>query len=118
MSERLRRNLAIVKRLKRMNVGNRKKFLSVCNQDIIDCLCEASKNILKGNLPVSSHCYKKLCRYKKTLRELATKKTAAKKRRALLVQRGGFLPLILGPLLGLASSVIGGVINKALGHQQ
>ena len=118
MSERIKRNLPVIKRLKRMNVGKRKKFLKVCNQDMIDCLCETSKNILRGNLPISSACLKKLRRYKKTLREISTKKTAASKRRALLVQRGGFLPLILGPLLGLASSAIGGAINKALGQWQ
>jgi len=113
MSERVRRNLPTLRSVHRMNEPARKQFIKTCHPDFLECLCECSKNLLKGNIPLNSSQFNKLRRYKKVLRTLATKKASNKTRRKLL-QKGGFLPLLIGPALGLVSSLIGGAINRAL----
>ena len=113
MSDRVRRNHTDIKRLQRMNTKARKSFLKHCNPDFIDCICECTKNLLRGNVPVTSSQFKKLKPHKKVLRKLSNKKLSNKQRRKLLIkQKGGFLPALIGPLVTLASSLIGGLINR------
>jgi len=56
---------------------------------------------------------KSLRRHRNKLSDLARLKTPIAKKRKIL-QTGGFLPLLLAPLLGIASSIIGGVATKPL----
>ena len=107
MSERLRRNQPNLNSLRRMNREARKSYLKRCNQEFIDCLCECSKNLLKGNVPVSTAQFKKLKPYKKVLRKLSNNKVSCEHRRKLLVRQtgSGFLPALIGPLIALAASL-------------
>ena len=70
---------------------------------VIDSISEIALNCLKGHYPIESCDFDKLKRYRKVLRELV-EKTPAKRRRALLIQKGGFLNI----LLGTALSYLGG----------
>ena len=113
MSERVRRNVGDIKRLRRMNNKSRKNFLKHCSSDLIDCLCECSQNLLHGNVPVTSAQFKKLKKYKKVLRKISNKKLSSLKRRKLLTkQSGGFLGALIGPLIGLVSSLFGNLFNR------
>jgi hypothetical protein len=56
-----------------------KKFIATCGKDVIHCICECSKNLLKGNLPQKQHQLKSLSLHKHWLRELALKKTTLSK---------------------------------------
>lgn len=113
MSDRLRRNSTGIKRLQRMNCQARKSYLKHCSQDFIDCICECTKNLLHGNVPVTATQYRKLKPYKNVLRRLSDNGLSNKKRRQLLVkQKGGFLPLLLGPLATIASSLIGSLLSR------
>ncbi len=91
-----------------MNAGARKKYLATCSQDFVDALCECCKNLLKGNIPVRPAQLKKLKRHKLVLRKLANKKTSVAQRRKILQQKGGFLGLLIKPLITLAGSLLGG----------
>jgi hypothetical protein len=103
-----------------MNGSARKAYLKHCSHDFIDCICECTKNLLHGNVPVTAAQYRKLKPYKQVLRRLSDNKLSNKKRRQLLVkQKGGFLGFLLGPvasalgpLVSAASSVIGSLINR------
>jgi hypothetical protein len=107
MSDRVRRNQSDIKHLQRMNCRARKSFLKHCNPDFIDCICECTKNLLHGNVPVSATQFKKLEPYKKVLRRLSNNKLTNKQRRQLLVkQNGGFLGALLGPIATLGSMLI------------
>lgn len=111
MSERVRQSIPELKRLRRTK--DKKTFLKTCSQELIDCICECSKNVLKGNVPLSLAAFKKLRRYKHTLRKLSNRKVSGKNRRKLLQQQsGGFLGALIGPLIGLASSMFGGLLNR------
>ena len=116
MSERLRKHVSLIKRLRRMNTSERREFIGRCEPGFIDCLSECCKNVIKGNVSLKPNQLKRLCRYKKSLRLVSKKKTSRKARRKLL-QSGGFLPLLIGPLLGLASSLVAGAININLDNR-
>ena len=67
-------------------------------------------NVLKGNVPMSASQYRKLRRFKKSVRLLSCA-DLTNKRRLALAQRGGFLSALLSPLLG---SVVTGLAGRLL----
>lgn len=110
MSVRLKRNLDFLRVLKKANPKQRKAIINDGNKDLILCLCEVIDNILHGTIKLSPKQKKELSKYKKVLRQLVDKKVAIKRKRRLFVQKGGFLPAILGPALGLAATLLGGLL--------
>ena len=107
--KRIQQLLAKLKRLSRMKARDRKKYISTCDKDLIHCICECTKNLLKGHLPLKQRQLKSLSRHKHLLRKLALKKTALSRRKQIL-QRGGFLqlllPTLISSLVGLAGNLI------------
>lgn len=112
MSARAVRNLSALKTFKKLSNESRKKFLKRCNPDFVNCLSEVCHNLLRGNIKVTPAQLKKLTRYKKTLRTLASKRTSLKKRKRLLNQKGGFLGALIAPALSAITGLIGGLINR------
>lgn len=88
-----------------------KKFIQLSDKRLINAICECSKNILSGNVDLTADEYKNLKKYKKHLRELSSRKTKLKRKKEL-VQKGGFLPALIAPLIGLLGSVISSVIVR------
>lgn len=80
-----------------------------CDVNVIKALSEISLNTLKGNLKVSVKTKAKLKKYKTTLRKMACSKTKTSAKRNILVQKGGFLPTLIGVVL---SSVLGKLMEK------
>ncbi len=112
MAKRVKKHLHTLKLLKTAKPKLRKSLLAQSDNDLIQCLCECCHNVLNGNIKLSPKQKKALSRHKKHLRNLTTKKLSLKKKRHLLVQKGGFLPALLGPIIGIASSLIGGLLNR------
>jgi hypothetical protein len=83
----------------------------------IRCICECVYNVINGKVPFDEEEKSKLLPYRDVMTKLLdrnekrTKKFWRKKKR-LLVQKGGFLPLILGPLLGVAGSLLTDLITR------
>jgi hypothetical protein len=119
MSDRVVRNVPAMRSLRKMNARQRNNYIKRCSPDFVRVLCECCKNLLKGNVPVSAHQTIKLRRYRNILRTLSSKKASLKTRRKLL-QKGGFLPLLLGPAISFASSLLGpavqGVVDAIRGQ--
>jgi len=113
MSKLLKAFLPTLRRLEHQPEAQRKRFFKSCHRGPVDCCCEIARNILNRNIPLSAAQLKRSRRHGKKLYELAKLKTSIAKKRKIL-QSGGFLPLLLGPLLGIASSIIGGVATKAI----
>ncbi len=101
-----------LKRINRMSDQDKKKFIATCDKTAINCICECVKNLLKGRIPVKSTQLKLLCRHKNKLRELALKKTSLRKRKQIL-QRGGFIGLLIKPLVLGLSTLVGTLIANA-----
>ena len=75
------------------------------DKDLVNTLCECGLNVLKGNVPLSSTQKKRLVRYKTVLRTIARRNTSLKQKKALL-QKGGFLGALLGPVLGVLGNLL------------
>ena len=93
----------------------KKKRLKI--SDVRDCvinaISEIADNCLRGNIPLKKSIFNKLAQYQQILRKLRSK-TKVKTRRNLLIQKGGFLQLLIPPALSLLASVIGSAIHKKI----
>ena len=97
---------AILKKLHTATPAQRKKLLAGNNKNLMRCLCECAKNILKGNVPLTTPQKKALRRHRQKLNKLVLKKTPAKTKKKI-VQSGGFLGAILSPIVGLLGRLFG-----------
>lgn len=85
----------------------RKELLKRLPNSDIKTVCECALNLLHGNIPISTLQKAKLQKYKGLLRTLAKRKTPLYKKRKILIQKGGFLQVLLPAAIGLISSLIG-----------
>jgi hypothetical protein len=81
MSARVQKMLPELKRIGRLKDKDRKNFIATCNKDLIHCICECTRNLLKGHLPLKKRHLKSLSRHKHLLRKLSLKKTALNQRK-------------------------------------
>ncbi len=112
MTKRLKANLDELKVLRKAKPALRKGIIKTAHKDLICCLAECSHNLLNGNVKLSAKDKKALIKHRKHLRDLASKKVSLKNKRNILVQKGGFLPALIAPILGIATSLITGLINR------
>lgn len=108
--KRLKEHRHMLHVLKDCNSNTRKQILKKSNKDLVQAICEVCLNVLHGNIKLSKKNKQFLHKHKKTIRELATSKHSIAKKRKTLVQRGGFLPVLLG-------SVLSGVVAKLIEDQ-
>ena len=102
---RLRRNVPNLRELKKSTNQKRKKLLVNAKPDLINSLCDCCLNAKKGTLKITEVQKKKLLPYASTIRELSKKGKSVKKRREILLQRGGFLPALLIPVLSFVAAL-------------
>lgn len=105
MSQRTRKFLPMLKRIRKMGDRTKKEYVRKCNKEFLDCVSECAKNVIKGNVPLSDRQKTNLRRRKKDLRALSVKKTSLRKKRKIL-QKGGFLTALLPPVLSILSSLL------------
>ncbi len=111
MAKRLKSHLDELKVLKKAKPALRKGILKCADKQLICCICECSHNILKGNVKLTAKNRKQLLKYRKHLRDLASKKVSLKKKKNLLIQSGGFLPALIAPILSVATSLLSNLIK-------
>lgn len=83
--------------------------MRAADPELIKAICDCSMNILNGNVPVGKADKQRLERYKKELRAMSCPQRKLALKRKFVIQRGGFLPALLGAIL---SSVVGEYLNK------
>lgn len=107
--KRLRENRHMLYVLKNVQSKTRRHMLKHVNCEVIKTIAEIAYNTLVGNNRISNKTRKSLYRYKKEIRALAclNKKVALK--RKIIIQKGGFLPVLLGTVL---SGLIGEIIEN------
>ena len=73
------------------------------------CMREICHNVVKRKVPIGLKDVKKLFKFKKSIREIAKKRTTKHSRKQHIIQGGaGFLPL----LIPIISSLLAGVLGK------
>ena len=111
MSARVKKQAPVLLALTKGDPSVRKAILRGADKELLRCISECALNILNGNVPLKPAERKALKKHKNKLRRIVDKKTSLKKKQKI-VQSGGFLPLLLGPLL----SVIAPLAGKAIVH--
>lgn len=106
--KRLMANKHILHVLKNCSTQMRKALLKASSSEVIKTLGEIALNTLNGNSKITKHCKRKLKKYKRELRKIACSKLKLSSKRKILVQKGGFLPVLIGSVL---SGLIGQIIN-------
>ena len=80
MSSRVHKHAVQLKMLRDASPELRKQILHHCGKDFLNCVCECVKNVLKGNVPLTSSQKQKLSHHRNKLRELVLKKLRRRKR--------------------------------------
>lgn len=106
---RLMVNKDILSVLKKAKPCLRKALLKNVTPEIINTLSEICLNTVNGNNKICNATIKKLKRYKNSIRSVSQPKRSVASRRKILVQNGGFLPVLIGTIL---SGVVGALIDK------
>lgn len=104
--KRLRKYSSLLKTLNSASPSTTKAIIQTSDRGLIDTLCDCCHNILKGNVPLTKAQKTRLHRHKRVLRKL-TEKQSLKVKKGLL-QKGGFLSALLGPVIGVLGSLLSG----------
>jgi len=104
MSDRVKRYLPVLKRIRKLGNKARREFIRKCDKDFIDCVSECARNLLKGNVPLTKRQMTNLRRKRQDLRALSKKKTSMRAKRKI-VQKGGFLSALMPPVLSVLTSL-------------
>jgi len=105
MSELTRKYLSTLKRIRKMGDRAKREYIRKCDRQFVDCISECAKNVIKGNVPLSSRQMTQLRRKRYDLRALSKKKTSLRAKRKIL-QKGGFLTALLPPILSVLASLL------------
>lgn len=112
MARLMKRNLPLLRLLTNVPARRRKQILQHAPRELVQALSEGALNVLHGNVPLTKKTYARLKRHKKQLHLLADRRVPERRKRKLIIQRGGFLPLLAGALLplisGIGSAILGG----------
>lgn len=82
------------------------------DKDQIYSICECLLNIAKGNISIDKNSFEKLKPFKKTFKKVLDKKINLKDKKKLLIQKGGFLSVLIPALISGISSIISASISK------
>lgn len=96
-----KRNACLLETVCYLNKKQRASFLRNADDKFVQCICECVFNTLKGNVPLERREKNRLVKHKTTLRRIASQRGNWRSKRKLLVQHGGFLSYIIGPILSV-----------------
>ena len=106
-ASRARQLLSVLQPINKLPKKKRDQFVANCDNKTLCCLCEVAKNILKGNVRLKPVQLSKLKKHRRAIRKLALKRTSLRAKRHIL-QKGGFLGALIGPAIGLLTSLFAG----------
>lgn len=89
----------------------RKSIIVKSNRKLVQAICELIDNTLRGNLKFLKFDYNNLKKYKHTFRKLL-KKSNLKTKKKILIQHGGFLPILIPSIIGGLSTIISSLVSK------
>lgn len=118
--DRISKYASVLKQLITAKGHKRNEILENADNCLIKLLCECAMNVLKGRVSLKKSQLKRLSPHGRTLVKLSRTtgfdraKTKLDQARKLLQKRGGFLPIILPPLLTLLSGFAGQALGKLI----
>ena len=106
----LRKNGPTLRLLQKAPETLQKCILDKASPVLIRCLCDCAHNVLQRNVEISHHHKRKLKLHKTKLQKLADRKVALKTKQRI-IQKGGFLLILLSALTPVISGVVGSLIK-------
>lgn len=91
----LSKHLAFLKYCSTASPKERRKILKAANREQLKCLCEVTLNVAKQNIKVPPAVKQKLTKHKKAIRFIVDRKPSLLRKKKELIQKGGFLPVLL-----------------------
>jgi len=92
---------------------NQKDVIKRAKGPLINKICECILNILNGKIKISSDEFEKLKPYKNLFRKLLVKKTKLKEKKRLIIQKGGFLQILIPAIISGLATIISSAIAKS-----
>ena len=105
------KNKNFLKLLCNSNKKLRKSLIQNGSKDQINSLCEIVLNLLNGNIKISDEKLNKLSKKRNSLKQFIQKNVAIKKKK-YLIQRGGFLEILIPAIISGLASVVTTLIDK------
>lgn len=99
----------ILRALYHLNEEQRKALLQKADPSLVRYICECALNVLQGNVPLSKGHKSRLRKHVNVLRKLANPAETFTKKKKIIIQRGGFLPVLLAPLIG---TILANLVSK------
>ena len=90
----------------------RKAILMNSDADLIKILRDCVYNVLRGNVKRSRGASEKLTKYKQVLRKFVYDKGNIARKRKFLIQKGGFLPLLIPAAIETTARLISFAIDQ------
>lgn len=87
----------------------RKSLLKRLPSSCIKAICECTLNVLHGNVPLTKQQKNCLRKHKCTLRQIGNKKGSLFTKKKLIIQKGGFLNILIPAALTAISTLINGI---------
>lgn len=106
MSARIKRNFDKIRVLQKADGKLRKAVIDNSNVDLILALCEIIENTLSGTVKLTDVQKSKLRKHGAMMRKVANRSVPIKAKKKLLVQKGGFLSVLLPPAISLLTALI------------
>ena len=114
ISNNLSKSLPLLRVVTRLPPNSRKRILKeLSNEKIVyKALNELAQNTLSGKIPLSNGQRRRLKSHKKTLENFCNAKKCNKKRKQLIIQSGGFLPIVLQALIPILDSLVASKLSQ------
>lgn len=95
----------------------RKILIDEASKPEINAITEIAEKINHGHIKISPAHFDRLKKHKKIIRKISSRSLPHKAKKVILNQKGGFLPVMIAPILAALGSVAGRLISHYLGLQ-
>jgi hypothetical protein len=90
----------------------KKGIIMNADKELIYTICECILNLLNGNINISTEQYNQLKSYKHLFRKILDRKSKLKTKKKLIIQKGGFLEILLPAVISGLASIISSAISS------
>ena len=101
----LKKNAHLLLHLNNCNAKFHRKIIGITDKDLIQLFTEILFNIDRGNIPLT------IKKFNKAAKLILKRSTGIESKKRLL-QKGGFIPALIAPIIGFLGSLIGNAIAK------
>jgi hypothetical protein len=111
MSSNIKRNIHTISKLRTKSKKKRCELIEGSKLELVKALSEIIHNVLSGNVKLSADQHRRLRKHNRCMFDICNTK-ALKKKKALLIQKGGFLPALIPPALAVLAGIIGDYVRS------